>query len=355
MAQTETLSEPKRETPLSAGARICLPLGMALAIVATCGVVAALARATPILANHVERELERERELNGLYLYDGGYIDDADYVLIEQVPHDDHSRGGVYFFGDSQGNAAIRTWELPPEERALIHNYSIGDMRYRDVRNFVELLVEEFDLLQAGGEKNTFFLGLSYYMTRPIDYDAGGYVKFAFLRHEMYNYDADGHIHREEMTDAEWWMRSLRNDAERVLPVAFGLSRSRVKAFAPHEQTPEFLRLADNWRTSMDSEIADLASLINYLQERNVNLRGIMRPSGSWEELNPYEGAHNEAVRALFAAHGIPIIDQSDSMPDSAMVDNTHVNYQARMILHRSDREMALQALRDMNIELRQP
>lgn len=332
-----------------------LPLLMAASVVLTFALAVLLARWTPAIADHVARELEREQATNGLYLYDAGYADDADYVLLAQLPFADFSRGGVLFLGDSKANAAIRTWELPPEERALIHNFSIGDLRYLELRQYLEMLVEEFGLLEAGGGRTTVFLSLSRQMTRPLDYAKGGYVRHAFRRHGLYDYDAHADIHRIPSSPFELWLRSMRNDAQRFLAIAFHMRPSRVKLLAPNEQTPEFNSMGSDWRAAMDREVMELAAALDYLQARGAHVRVIFRPTGTWEAELPYEAAHRALVMPILEARGIPILDQSDALTDSEFMDSTHPSHQARRRLHEIDRQMALDALHDMGTEIRRP
>ncbi len=125
-------------------------MGLLLAVVLTFAVVSLLANFTPVMSAYVASQTKMHREKNGLLFFDGGYPDSGDYVLTGLLPEADFPRGGVYFVGASNSIVSIMTWELPPAERVLIHNYSIGNLTHREMRYFLENLVEEQGLLRAG-------------------------------------------------------------------------------------------------------------------------------------------------------------------------------------------------------------
>ncbi len=335
------------------GASLRMQAGLSLLLlVAFCMTFAALAaaaRLSPVIANHVAREEALQRLTDGIFLYDAGYVDDADYVLVEQLQRDNHRSGGVYFIGSSQTRTAIMPWRLPAGEREFIHNYSIGDLRHGDLRFYIRALVEEHGLLRAGGENVTLFLELSPAMARPKDYAAVSYVSHVFTRHQLYTYDEEQGIHRVRMSPIEKFLRLQRIHVHRFLRILFG-APSRVKLFTPEQQSPAPLRLEPDWRPAMMREVDELAATIDYLQARNVHVRAIFPPSGSWIEALPYEAAYREAVLPVVAARGVPVIDRSDLLQDYEFGDDWHPTYSGQQRLHEADRALALEALQQMGI-----
>lgn len=335
----------KRVGALRAQAVLSLVLLAALSL--TFAALAVAARYSPVIGDALERQAAQHRLNDGVLLYDGGYDDHADMVLLNDLPNADHSRGGVFFIGDSQSRTAIMPWRLRPAERALIHNYSIGDLRHRDMRLYVQALVEEHDLLAAGGEKVTIYLGMSYYLTRPKDYSQESFVSNVFERHGFYTYDAEAGIHRVAMSPVERFIRLQRIKVQRFLHIA--LDRPGViRIFAPQFRKPEAMRLSETWRQSMESELRELDATLSYLQDRDVRVRVIIRPSGTWMNDYPYERTYMEMLRPILAAHNVPLIDQSDLMPDAYLGDDAHTTYTGQMILHDIDRRMALEDLAEM-------
>ena len=340
-----------RSTPRHEGAggawRWAIPWLLAASASLTFAAVAWLAQATTVIPGFLANELSRQRETNGVFLYDGGYVDDADYVLLGQLQSDDYSRGGVYFIGDSELNVAIRAWELPPAERELIHNYSIGALRHSDVRSFVRMLVEDFGLLRAGGERTTIFLGLSYYLARPPI--QGVTLSYYVERHGLYRYDAEG-MRPAPMSWAERELRLQRESASRFMQVALRLRRSRVTGADAHNRTPQSRRLEGDWRASMRREVGELERLIDYLQARGVHVVAIFPPSGSWDDATPYQPAYQAMVRPLLQRRHVPLIDDSGLLGDEDFADGNHPNFESQIRLSAWNRRAALAALDAMGV-----
>ncbi|MEQ1608368.1 MAG: hypothetical protein ABL956_05275 [Hyphomonadaceae bacterium] len=326
-----------------------LPLLLAATICATCAVVVWLAHVSPVIPNFVDRELARQRETNGVFLYDAGFVDDADYLLLDQVPFDDRSRGGVYFIGDSAMKVTLHPWLLPPGERRLIHNYSVGALRHSDVRAFVRMLVEDFDLLRAGGEHTTIFLSCSYYLARPpID---GVTLSYYVERHGLYTYSADAGMHPTKLLAADRFVRMQRDYAARFLNIAFGSRQSRVSGTDAELKSPQSRMLEGDWRAALSREVHELEELITYLQARGVTVAAIFPPSGSWDDGSPYEPAYRAVVEPLLQKYRVALIDQDDLISDDDFADRNHPNYRSELVLHELNRRAALGALGRMGLK----
>ena len=177
---------------------------MLLAMLATFATGIFVAEKTPLLANHVAREIARVEQTGGLYYFDNGYVDEGDYVLLEKLNNDDYSRGGVYFIGTSELQAGFADWMMTPAEAELIHNYSIGNLRHREAGQYLRMLVEENNLLEAGGEKTTIILSLNFQLTR-IDREEM-YAPNLFRRHGLYTFDREAGIHKVNMPAWRRWL-----------------------------------------------------------------------------------------------------------------------------------------------------
>jgi hypothetical protein len=337
---------------MSGEAQRRLSILAAAAMLATAATIVALAHATPVIRNFVDREVERWQAVDSVYLFDNGYADDADYVLLDLLPNADHSKGGVFFIGDSQSRNALMPWRLSPAEQELIHNYSIGDLHHRDQRLFVQMLVEEMGLLDGGPENTTVILGISPNMARPRDYQAPSYVNLAFERHGLFSYSFDDGMHRARILDLDRWWRVERDRASRFINIALGLRKSRVQTLDPRLQTLEYNTQADDWREVMDAEIIELTELVDYLQARHVRVRAVIRPSASWKKRLPYERTYLELVSPMLAARNVPLIDQTNLFADSDFVDDNHTKYPVQLKLHEIDLEIALRELAEMGLML---
>lgn len=327
------------------------------AVVLTCIAVGLAAHFTPVMGNYLDRQLERQRAVNGMLMYDGGYTDDGGYVLLGQLPDADYSRGGVYFIGASETKISIRPWELPPAESALIHNYSLGDLRHSDVLHYVRFLVEENRLLEAGPEKTTIVLGMSYQMTRTRDfsYPPDRYVPELFERHGMYNYDPNAGIDREPMTPLESFLRLQRVRASRFLQILFSSPEKKV---SDERATPEELRrylveqMGRDWLPEMKRQVAYVGKTIDYLRSLGVNVRVILPPEGSWHDGLPYDETYRALLATTFKTRDVPVTDLRDVLRDSDFGDAVHARYSGEKLLHGIYRGIALQALSEMGTEL---
>jgi hypothetical protein len=328
------------------GAQWPLALMLGAASCVTFAAAAAGAHVTPVIQNHVERQIERQAAVNGMYLYNDGYVDDGDYVLLGQIPNADFSRGGVYFIGPSEMKLTLMPWRLSSEESALIHNYSLGDFRHGDVYQFVRMLVEEAGLLQAGAERTTIFLGLSTEMTREPSRE---YVGRLFERHGFYNFERSGEMHLRAMSPAERAYRLGRNSANRFLSVLL-TSPNRVRTLREVEQLPENQIRTGDWRPAMELEERNLAQTIDYLQARGVAVRAIYPPQASWRRDVDYSAPYFEMVSEVLAARGVPLIDQRDLLTDAEFGDAVHARYEGQLKLHDAYLELAHDALDDMGI-----
>jgi hypothetical protein len=328
-----------------------LSLYLLAALCLASGGIVLLAHFSPVISNHVARDAVRHRDINGVLLHSDGYTDAGDYVLVGQVPYDDHSRGGVYFIGDSQSLTGIMSWRLSPAERKLIHNYSLGGLGHRELRYYIQSLVEDSGLLQAGGEKVTVFLGISHHLIESTDYDACQFVCNLFKRHGFYTYDSSGGIHRVKMSSIEQFLRTQRAHANRFLRILFQ-SPSGVRPLAANEQRPFYEVLPDTWPETMKSEVHELTLLLDYLLERRVHVRALLRPSGTWIDAQPYASTYRKMIEPILAARGIPLIDQTDFLPDEDLGDYVHARYTGQLKLHEYDRQLALKALAEMGTEV---
>jgi hypothetical protein len=321
--------------------RLALMLGVAVCVTFALAVVGA--RFTSVIPDHVDRQIAKHKADNGLYVYNQGYFDGGDYVLIDKIPNADYSRGGVYFIGASEMQMTLMPWRLSAEENALIHNYSIGDFRHRDVYHFVRMLVEEAGLLQAGGERTTIYLGLSTEMARE---QTPGYVESLFERHGFYSYEWSEEMSMSAMPRLQRDHRLRRNEANRFLSILL-LSRNEVGPVRLIEQRPEH-QVRPNWRPAMEEEVPYLAQAIDYLQARGVTVAGIYPPQASWRDHVDYSGRYFDMVSETLAARGVPLIDQRDLLMDDEFSDAVHPVYEGHAKLHDAYLELARHSLEEM-------
>jgi hypothetical protein len=308
--------------------------------------VGLLAHFSPVMRRNIASDLARHREINGVFPFTGGYIDPLDYLFLDQLPKRDYSRGGVYFIGASDTMISIMPWELVPAERKLIHNYAIGGLSQREARHFLRCLVEEYGLLQAGGEKTTVFLGLFYGMTQK--------KSLQFQRHGLYSYDSDKGIHRTPMPSFARFLRIEEVYASRFLHnLIMPKSEIRVRSdLGPAGYRARWIEvMGEDWHEEMEKQMRDLELLTDYLQERKVRLHVILPPQGTWHTGLPFAEAYIQMLTPLLQKHGVPITDMRHFLPDEDYGDATHYAYSGHWKVHHAYRRLALQALAEMGIE----
>lgn len=327
-----------------------LPLVLVLTICLTFAASAYFARTTPVIANFAKSETERVKAVDGVYFYSAGYVDDADFLMLGQIPHDDYSRGGVYFIGDSKMIVSLLPYLMTPEERRLIHNYSIGGLRHDEERDLFRMLVEECGLLRAGGKNTTIFIDVSYYRARPKT----GAVRLSYYvqRHGLYTYKPGEGMHVAPIPPIERFINFQRDYAQRFLEIVFHLRQSAVIGQAPENKTKASRVLGDTWRAEMTKQVGELTALIDYLQSRGVHVVAIYPPSGSWDDEMPYAPTYYGLVGPILKARGVPIMDQGDTFTDSDFADAAHLKYSAAVREHEANLAAARRALADMGVTL---
>lgn len=347
------LGEVRRRGPtMCLSAQVGYSLLMLSAMVATFAVTIFIAENTPLLSNHVASEIARTQETGGLYYSDNGYIDEGDYVLLDKLYNDDYARGGVYFVGTSELQAGFMEWALTPNESRLIHNYSIGNMRHREIGQWLQMLVEENQLLEAGGENTTVVLSLTFQMTRINQNEM--YVDNLFHRHGLYTYSERSGIHNVQMPAWRRWLALERDRVRRSLRLLMFNDYSRVVTYDdPLSERFAHMNgvMEGDWRGEMRRQVAFLAEQIDYLQARGVVVRALYPPQGTWQDELPYADAYYEMVAPILAERGVRISDMRDLVPDQHFRDAIHVKYRGRVIFHEALMDLARESLREMGTD----
>lgn len=325
-----------------------LSLGLLAALALTFLGVGLLAHFSPVIPRYVEEQIRRHQEINGVYVYAGEYADTGDYVLTGLLPEADYSRGGVYFFGASNMIVSLMPWKLPPGERALIHNYSMGAFTHRETHYFVKNLVEEQGFLQAGGDKVTVVLGLHIGLFRDDQKEFD-----VFRRYGSYRFDPATGLHLNPAGPVMQFLRRERIYANQFLRIVT-LRPSQIRI--PFVQNPpahqEAWRrvMGPRWRENLQMQTGHLAALLDYLQQRNVRIHVVFTPYPSWQDELPFPAAYRAAVMPLLESHKIPITDLAHLLPDEDFTDASHSRYTGQLKIHEICRELAMRALADMGM-----
>lgn len=305
-----------------------------LAVVAgTTTLLAGLAGSERV-AGWVERHAEaRARQTHTAFWNDGYFIDAEDRLLNEELPAADYSRGGVYFIGASNMRSATDFADLPPDQRALIHNYAISQSNHLHKFQFLRFLVEHHNLLQAGGEKNLVAFALNVGET-AFKYNPDGYFVRLFQRHGFYTCTRENGI---QPTDMPEWRRKLHLQRVRIAGLLTKSvdtmryilhGRHRLRPINPDRVGMNAERVAElrrgNWEQEIKEQLAIFAAMVDYLRERKVRVEFILLPYGSWSQGGYFEAAYSERVREIAAERGIKVHDWTTRLADEEFQDSGH-------------------------------
>lgn len=327
-----------------------------IAILAAWFTVGVLGRNTTVIMDHVAREQALWRETNGFYLYDGGYVDSGDMILLGELFNGDYSRGGVTFIGSSETRNALTPAMLPEPEQQLIHNYAIGDLRHREIEGYIHMLVEQFGLLEAGGDRNTVILTAYAPLARPkyVGKGADKYVSELFGRHGLYSYDWKNGIHYNNPLAIKRLYKVERDLDYRFLSLLFDPPKSQVAGIMSMEKRqkrlPEFL--GRDWKETMREEVKHFERTLDYLQAHGARVLVLRPPMGTWLSESPNEKMYRELTEPLLEARNIAIVDYSDILSDDEFSDNVHLRYSGHAQLQALYRELALEQLEGMGVSL---
>jgi hypothetical protein len=315
-----------------------LALLVALALVLADVGIAALARCRPLLDALFRRELEGWRAHNVIYAYDVGFADSDDRLLLQELPEADFSRGGVSFIGSSTTQHAFATWLLPPEERALVRNLAIKSANMKEQFQVVRWLVEQHGLLGSDPAKMRIVVGLTHFDTREkirgtTDWN---YVPALFDRHGLHDYDSERGISDRPLAAPLRW---LRRERMRACGFLVFLSRRGVLEGPPPDASPfspESDRAAvafvdqtmggADWPRAVDGQLAELAAMFGWLQQRGAPVSAVLLPLASWNRVLPQVEPFRARVTELCGARGIPLEDDSGALADACFADHAHLN-----------------------------
>src|SRR5262249_47126494 len=79
-----------------------------------------------------------------------------------------------------------------------------------------------------------------------------------------------------------------------------------------------------DWQPHIDAATRMVASNIDYLQARHVQVRVVFMPEGTWEAALPFSSEYHRQLRQLCAEKNVPIIDWSKLLPDEVVSDAAH-------------------------------
>lgn len=299
------------------------------------------------------RELRRQ---SGGYYEDQRHFTDAEERLIlDDLPRADYGQGGVVFLGSSNMKTGMMAWTLPAEQRRLIHNYGIGATNHTHIDQFVRYLVEDRQLLDAGGERTLIVFGLSYHLTAHAV--AGGFFSHLWRRQGLFDYTVAGGIERVPMSSLERGLRIEKARISGLLRLAPSYLGSLVRSLAgvePRRRVQDAEVHVRRWREYMGpswgdkigTQLREFSRTVDYLQAQSAKVSVVLLPLGSWEERLPFNEPYTRQLRQLCRSRSVPVHDLSSLLGDEEFADSVHANLDGMEKLHGALIEIALPHLR---------
>jgi hypothetical protein len=307
-----------------------IAIGVLLFLITTAASLALLAHNEGIATLLVRLDEGVNRRDKKRYSYEHYYPDFEDRLVNEELRSADYSRGGVYLIGTSNLKWATRFWELPTNERALVHNYGVGSTDLRDQFQFVRYLVEHEGLLAAGGDRSMVILGTSYHAAA---YDPDGWFAKLWQRHGLYRYTYEEGISPIQVSGV--W-RSIHFERVRIRGFAVAVVYTTARQLGYHarvrvhnaeeykKQRTEFM--GPDWRDNIRRGMSEFEAMADYLRKRGVKLVVVFLPMGSWDRELPFGRVYMAEMNKACREKAVPVMDWSTVFDDDDFADSNHPN-----------------------------
>lgn len=284
----------------------------------------------------------------------GTFLEFEDRVLLDDVPHTDYSRGGVYLFGSSPMKWALMSWALTEPERRLIHNYGIGASNHQLQAEFVHFLAEKKGMLDAG-EKAHVILGA--YWSMGIPWSASNYLGPLVERYGVYRYDDQEGICivsggrwasalRLEKARCTSFLKGLTNRLARWVTISLGMSLGPTE----HVRDPALVRkwsLADrpNWEKPLEVQMDALRQLVRYIRGRRAEVTLVLLPTRAPVLECPLPTAYRQAVKQLAGEEHVAVADLSELLTEDEYWDLNHSDHKGMQKTHQALMDIAREHL----------
>lgn len=290
------------------------------------------------------------------------FLEFEDRLILDQIPHADYSRGGVFFFGSSTMKWAMTNWTLLPDLRPLIGNYAIGASSHALQYVFIRHLVEHENFLKAGGDKVHVVLGL--YWSMGLYWNPQTYFKPLWERHGLYTYNDTGGIqpvpmnsfvraYLTERARCAGFLGSSMNRAGRALVTAMGIPLSETEKIQDPARVRQLAVQFGNppeWEQKMDTQMRVLQQLVDYLQQRKVGITIVLLPERAPYTTLPEPIAYENALRDLCQQDKLPFVDLSRLLSEDEFWDMNHSNYRGLLKTNAALVALAINRLQSMGL-----
>jgi hypothetical protein len=271
-----------------------------------------------------------------LFSNNGSFIDYEERLFLDEIPSADFSQGGLYFFGTSNMKWAFTVWDLPERLRLRLHNYGTGAASHQTILRLVRYIGNKG--MFAAAHKSTVIIGASYHLGTTET--SRGYFPALVRRQGVYQIAPDDSLIEAPLHPADRWFRIekarcggfVRNTGRLIKNWA--LASLDLKQQPPH--FPDFYRkewakfMGPDWQRNIDREVDNLEETLKILNARDVPVKLILLPQGSWMDGLPFPTYYNDRVRTLARRTATPVLDWSNLLPDSDFVDSNHLTVEGQ-------------------------
>jgi hypothetical protein len=346
------------------GARFQTTIALLLSAVAVASAAGVdLVARDPRLAAWIDgRDRARFERGEELYVNRGNFLEFEDRLLLDEIPGTDYGRGGVYFFGSSNLKWALKTWELPPEERSLIGNYGIGAVSHALEAQFIRFLVEKRGLGRAADGHTAIVLGS--FWSNGLNWPPETYFGPLWRRHGLYTYDERSGIDvaRLDPLTRRWRLEKARcsgflggnaNRLARAVALALGQPLDATEKMTDPAQMRAWVHSSYgsiDWRGPLTDQMRALGELIDYLKERRIEARIVLLPRRAAFDDVPIDRAYRDEVTALARDKEVPLADLSHLLAEDEFWDGNHYNAQGLAKTHEALMRIAREHLRAVGL-----
>jgi hypothetical protein len=300
------------------------------------GSLSYLSRSTSTLEWLEGPELRRFKDGDGLFMNRGSFVDFEDRIILDEIPQTNFKEGGIYFLGHSTLKWATAFWQLPAEQKPILHNFGIGASNHKNTANFISYLIENEGLIPENGAPVTVVLGCTWSMSLEW---RNGFFSQLWGRYGLHRYDEQTGVQKIKLLAVQkWWLsesarlggfistsvrRGLRNLAAEV-----GVMKDRSKTYASPPEPAAFTHATKlDWQAEHERQMNELTRQIRELTQKGVHVKLALMPTRLGYRKLPFPAKYISDVKSLALKESVELLDLSDALTESEFVDLDHVNY----------------------------
>lgn len=227
---------------------------------------------------------------------------------------------------------AFQTWDLPTNERRLVHNYGIGASDHAMQLRFIEYLATYHGFLTAG-DRDLVVFGAAL-QNAVGDADLRRYFLEELGRWGLFTITKDGVIAPASMGRVARWLQIEKARSTGFIwnlgRVAHDWTLTRFGQGRSHPRDPYSYHLfwseiaGPQWRRNIDAQLESLKEAIELVRSRHADVTVMLLPQASWMDGLLVKSVYDAGVRALCQGTSTPLTDFSRAIPDKEFANSSH-------------------------------